>query len=104
MGVRRMGRLGKVAFLLALFVLLGALQGTRAQYDEDDYGYEDYDESDYDYDESVGESGWRLIWETVDGEGEVEETLSKFGVLTSPNYPEDYPSSHDSEQEIRVAE
>ena len=49
--VRRMGRLGKVAFLLALFVLLGALQGTRAQYDEDDYGYEDYDESDYDYDE-----------------------------------------------------
>ena len=29
--------------------------------------------------------------------------MSKFGVLTSPNYPEDYPSSHDSEQEIRVA-
>jgi len=55
-------------------------------------------------DESVGKSGWRLIWETVEGESEVEETLSKFGVLTSPNYPEDYPSSHDSEQEIRVAE
>ena len=46
-----MGRPGKVAFLLALFVLLGTLQGTRAQYD--DYGFEDYDESDYDYDD-----GW----------------------------------------------
>ena len=42
--------------------------------------------------------------ETVEVDGEVEETLSKFGILTSANYPEDYPSSHDSEQEIRVAE
>merc|ERR1719209_297759 len=45
-----MGRLGEVALLLALFVLLGSLHGTRAQYDE--YDYEDYDEyGSYDYDE-----------------------------------------------------
>ena len=45
-----MGRLGEVALLLALFVLLGSMHGTRAQYDE--YDYEDYGEADsYDYDE-----------------------------------------------------
>merc|ERR1719295_1356838 len=37
-----MGRPGGVAFLLALFVLLGTMHGTRAQ-------YEDYDEYEYDY-------------------------------------------------------
>ena len=42
--------------------------------------------------------------ETVGGEVEGEETLSKFGVLTSPNYPQNYPNSHESSQEIRVAE
>ena len=40
--------------------------------------------------------------ETVGDGG--EETLSKFGVLTSPDYPQNYPSHHDSEQEIRVSE
>ena len=47
-----MGRLGdgEVALLLALFVLLGSMHCTRAQYDE--YDYQDYDEADsYDYDE-----------------------------------------------------
>ena len=48
-----MGRLGEVALLLALFVLLGSMSGTRAQYDE--YDYEDYDEADYDEDEDVEE-------------------------------------------------
>ena len=44
-----MGRPGEVAFLLALFVLLGTLHGTRAQYDDyDDYNYE---EDDYDSDD-----------------------------------------------------
>ena len=44
-----MGRPGEVAFLLALFVLLGTLHGTRAQYDDyDDY---DYEEDDYDSDD-----------------------------------------------------
>ena len=33
-----------------------------------------------------------------------EETPPKFGILTSPNYPQNYPSSHDSTQTIRVAE
>merc|ERR1719289_213236 len=45
-----MGRLGEVAIVLALFVLLGTLHGTRGQYD--DYSYEDNDEADgYDYDD-----------------------------------------------------
>merc|ERR1712130_1024790 len=40
-------RPGEVAFLLALFVLLGTLHGTRAQYgDYDDY---DYNEDEFDY-------------------------------------------------------
>ena len=44
-----MGRPGEVAFLLALFVLLGTLHGTGAQYDDyDDYNYE---EDDYDSDD-----------------------------------------------------
>ena len=30
--------------------------------------------------------------------------LPKSGILTSPNYPQSYPSSHDSSQAIRVAE
>merc|ERR1711971_520253 len=56
MGVRKMGRLGEVALLLALFVLLGNMQGTRAQYDEYDILYEDYDEAgSYDEDEDVEE-------------------------------------------------
>merc|ERR1719447_1365484 len=47
--VRKMGRPGEVAFLLALFVLLGTIHGTRAQYEDyDDY---DYEEDDYDYDD-----------------------------------------------------
>ena len=42
-----MGWPGEVAFLLALFVLLGTLHGTRAQYEDyDDYGY---NEDEYDY-------------------------------------------------------
>ena len=45
-----MGRPGEVAFLLALYLLLGIMHSTRAQYDH--YDYEDYDEPDrYDFDE-----------------------------------------------------
>merc|ERR1712233_150220 len=54
MGVRTMGGLGEVALFLALFLLLGILHGTRAQYDPvaasgpwDDF--DDYREADYDY-------------------------------------------------------
>ena len=45
--------------------------------------------------------------ETIGSEPETigsEETPPKFGILTSPNYPQNYPSSHDSTQTIRVAE
>ena len=48
-----MGRLGEVALLFALFVLLGTLHGTKAQYDE--YDEYDYDESDYNYEDDYGE-------------------------------------------------
>ena len=33
-----------------------------------------------------------------------EESMPKSGVLMSPNYPQRYPSSHDSSQTIKVAE
>ena len=33
-----------------------------------------------------------------------EESMPKSGVLTSPDYPERYPNSHDSTQTIQVAE
>ena len=33
-----------------------------------------------------------------------EESMPKSGVLMSPNYPQRYPSSHDSTQTIEVAE
>ena len=33
-----------------------------------------------------------------------DESLPKSGVLTSPNYPERYPNSHDSTQTVQVAE
>jgi len=50
-------------------------------------------------DGSVTQRGWRLEWGMVD-----DESLPKSGVLTSPNYPERYPNSHDSTQTIEVAE
>ena len=40
--VEKMGQPRKVAFFLALFVLLGTLHGTRAKFD--DYDYEDYED------------------------------------------------------------
>jgi len=45
--VRTMGRLGEVALLLALFLLLGS----RAQYNRPWDNFEDYDEREYDFDE-----------------------------------------------------
>ena len=67
--VRRMGRPGKVAFLLALFVLLGTLHRAKAQYD--DYGFEDYDESDYDYEE--GDDGEEADYQEEDADASGEE-------------------------------
>merc|ERR1712130_268862 len=58
---RKMGRPGQVAFLLALFVFLGTLHGTRA----DDYGdYEDEYADDYgnDYDDD-GDGAWEGAWD-----------------------------------------
>ena len=47
--VGTMGRLGEVALFLALFLLLGMLHGTRAQYDGPLDDFEDYDEPEYDF-------------------------------------------------------
>merc|ERR1712130_966193 len=47
--VRTMGRLGEVSLFLALFLLLGILHGTRAQYDSTLDDFEDYDEREYDF-------------------------------------------------------
>ena len=67
--VRRMGRPGKVAFLLALLVLLGTLHRAKAQYD--DYGFEDYDESDYDYEED--DDGEEADYQEEDADASGEE-------------------------------
>ena len=48
-----MGRPGRVALLIALFVLLGTLHGTRAQYD--DYEFHNYKEDDFADDEYLYE-------------------------------------------------
>merc|ERR1711971_1211558 len=72
MGVRKMGRPREVVLLLSLFVLLGALHGTRAQYDN--YDYEDYDEADnYDFaeDENVEEEDY--LEEDADASGDTED-------------------------------
>ena len=66
----KMGRPGEVALLLALFVLLGSLHVTRAQYDHyDDY---DYEEEDYDYDDDYeeGEDGYEE--ELADSSGSID--------------------------------
>merc|ERR1719381_96133 len=68
-----MGWPGEVAFLLALFVLLGTLHGTRAQYEE--YGLEDFDESDddlFDYDDAYGGEEADLEEEFADGSRDTE--------------------------------
>ena len=44
-----MGRLGEVAILLTLVVLLGSLHGTRGQYNGPWDDFEDYDEREYDF-------------------------------------------------------
>merc|ERR1712130_71488 len=117
---RKMGRPGQVAFLLALFVFLGTLHGTRA----DDYGdYEDEYADDYgnDYDDdgdgawegawdpessgstdfdSVTRRGWRLEWSS----SPAEEDQPTSGFLTSPNYPEEYQNNLNVRQNIEVPE
>ena len=58
-----MARPGEVAFLLALFVLLGTIHGTRAQYEDyDDYDYEDddYDYDDEEYEDEDTRPSWSL--------------------------------------------
>ena len=80
LSVWTMGRLGEVALLFALFVLLGTLHGTKAQYDE--YGEYDYDESDYHYEDDYGEeAGYQEEDEDASGEevgDEVIELESKY--------------------------
>merc|ERR1719341_1727686 len=51
-------------------------------------------------DSSGTRTGWRLDWGIVGD----EESRPKSGVLMSPNYPERYPSDHDSTQTVEVAE
>merc|ERR1712181_213437 len=51
-------------------------------------------------DGSCTRSGWRLDWGMVGD----EESMPKSGVLMSPNYPQRYPSNHDSTQIVEVAE
>merc|ERR1719385_271264 len=72
-----MGWSGEVAFLLALFVLLGTLHGTRAQYD---YGLEDFDESDddlFDYDDAYGGEEADLEEEFADGSRDTETDVDR---------------------------
>merc|ERR1719295_70918 len=76
-----MGWPGEVAFLLALFVLLGTLHGTRAQYE--DYGLEDFDESDDDfacrlgYGDACGEEEADLEEEFAEGSRDTETDVDR---------------------------
>merc|ERR1712130_866317 len=65
--VRTMGRLGEVSLFLALFLLLGILHGTRAQYDSTLDDFEDYDEPEYDFVEDEEED-----YQEEDAESEPE--------------------------------
>ena len=97
-----MGRPGKVAFLLSLFVLLGTLHGTKAQYDfdYDDFGF---DEDDYDYEEEgdgyEGEEE-EEHQEEVSGEDREEEGLSS--TIPGPRNPEFTPMCNNENCWIRV--
>merc|ERR1719365_55796 len=73
-----MGWPGEVAFLLALFVLLGTLHGTRAQYE--DYGLEDFDEFDddlFDYDDAYGGEEADLEEEFADDSRDTETDVDR---------------------------
>ena len=61
-------------------------------------------ESKYDEDEGYfteTNTTWNLKWSQVEG---VEETLLTNGVVTSPGYPENYPSNIRTTNVIRVEE
>jgi len=51
-------------------------------------------------DDSVTRSGWRLEWSSSPAEGEQPTS----GVLTSPNYPENYQNNLDVVQKVQVPE
>merc|ERR1719295_590499 len=106
--VRKMGRPGEVAFLLALFVLLGTIHGTRAQYEDyDDY---DYEEDDYDYDDEEYEDedtrpswsapGWLASLEPEDDSEDGDEGGSP--PTAFPENQEFTPDCNNEDCRIRV--
>ena len=100
--VRKMGRPGKVASLLALFFLLGTLHGTKAQYDfdYDDFGF---DEDDYDYEEEGdGYEGEEEEEHQEEGSGEDREEEGLSSTIPGPRNPEFTPMCNNENCWIRV--
>merc|ERR1719356_1543616 len=96
-----MARPGEVAFLLALFVLLGTIHGTRAQYEDyDDYDYED---DDYDYDdEEYEDEDTRPSW-SLEPEDDSEDGYEGGSPPTAfPENQEFTPDCNNEDCRIRV--
>ena len=103
---RQMARLGEVAFLLNLLLLLETLHSIAANLD-------DFEEEEYDFDSSVyNGANEEPQYDYEEEEGGVSPTpgtgnppsrdLPITGVLTSPNYPQNYPNDLNQTQTIRV--
>merc|ERR1712212_597695 len=98
--VKKMGRPGEGAFLLALFVFFGTMHGTRAQYEDyDDYGYneDEYDYRDEEYEDEDADA------EPEDSSGDSEDGNTEGSrAMANPQNQEFTPMCNNENCWIRV--